>query len=74
MNQIIEYMLHAYVAKKSIKWELCLPLLEFAYNISKHTLIIYMYYFVLMHAPIFMLIQHYLKRVEMFLKDMQELL
>ena len=27
-----------------------------------------------MHAPIFMLILHYLKRVEMFLKDMQELL
>jgi hypothetical protein len=37
VNQIIEDMLHAYVANKPTKWEQYLPLLEFAYNNSRHT-------------------------------------
>ena len=37
VNQIIEDMLRAYVAKKLTKWERYLPILEFAYNSSKHT-------------------------------------
>ena len=37
VNQIIEDMLRAYVAKTPSKWEQYLPILEFAYNSSKHT-------------------------------------
>ena len=38
VNQIIEDMLRAYVGAKPTKWERYLPILEFAYNNSKHTL------------------------------------
>ena len=37
VNQIIEDMLRAYVGAKPTKWERYLPILEFAYNSSKHT-------------------------------------
>ena len=37
VNQIIEDMLRAYVGAKQTKWERYLPILEFAYNNSKHT-------------------------------------
>mgnify|MGYP000049383193 CR=1 FL=1 len=37
VNQIIEDMLQACGAKKPIKWEQYPPILEFAYNSSKHT-------------------------------------
>ena len=35
-NQILEDMLRSYVTKKQSNWEEYLPLLEFAYNSSKH--------------------------------------
>ena len=37
LNQIIEEMLRAYVGTKPTKWERYVPILEFAYNSSKHT-------------------------------------
>ena len=37
VNQIIEDMLRAYFGAKPTKWERYLPILEFAYNSSKHT-------------------------------------
>ena len=37
VNQIIEDMLRGYVGAKPTKWECYIPILEFAYNKSKHT-------------------------------------
>ena len=37
VNQILEDMLRSYVTKKQSNWEEYLPLLEFAYNSSKHS-------------------------------------
>ena len=36
VNQILEDMLRSYVSKKQSNWEEYLPILEFAYNSSKH--------------------------------------
>ncbi|RYA67920.1 hypothetical protein DD598_26420, partial [Enterobacter cloacae complex sp. 2DZ2F16B1] len=36
VNQVLEYMLRAYVSKKQSDWEEYLPILEFAYNSAKH--------------------------------------
>ncbi|MCO5557840.1 hypothetical protein L7F22_011412 [Adiantum nelumboides] len=37
VNQILEDMLRSYVSKKQSNWEDYLPILEFAYNSSKHS-------------------------------------
>ncbi|MCO5563781.1 hypothetical protein L7F22_017429 [Adiantum nelumboides] len=37
VNQILEDMLCSYVSKKQSNWEDYLPILEFAYNSSKHS-------------------------------------
>ncbi|MCO5584711.1 hypothetical protein L7F22_038643 [Adiantum nelumboides] len=37
VNQILEDMLHSYVSKKQSNWKDYLPILEFAYNSSKHS-------------------------------------
>lgn len=37
VNQILEDMLRSYVSKKQSNWEEYLPILEFAYNSSKHS-------------------------------------
>ena len=36
VNQVLEDMLRAYVSKRQSNWEDYLPILEFAYNSSKH--------------------------------------
>ena len=37
VNKVIKDMLQAHVVKKPMKWEHCLPILEFSYNDYKHT-------------------------------------
>ena len=38
VNQVLEDILRAYVSKKQTDWEDYLPILEFAYNITKHVM------------------------------------
>ena len=79
VNQIIEDMLRAYVAKKPSKWEQYLPILEFAYNSSKHTSTGYSP-FLLMYgfqprAPIDVTIHRdELESTQNFLRNMQDML
>jgi hypothetical protein len=79
VNQIIEDMLRAYVAKKPTKWEQYLPLLEFAYNSSRHTSTGYSP-FMLMYgfqprAPIDVTFNRdEFDSTQNFLRDMQEML
>ena len=79
VNQIIEDMLRAYVGAKPTKWERYLPILEFAYNSSKHTSTGYSP-FMLMYgfqprAPIDVSIHHdELRSMQKFLQDMQDML
>ena len=79
VNQILEDMLRAYVAKKQSKWEQYLPLLEFTYNNAKHTSTGYTP-FMLMYgfqprAPVDVTIHRAeLESTQNFLRDMQDML
>ena len=73
-------MLRAYVGAKPTKWERYLPILEFVYNISKHTSTGYSVFYVdvlffLPRAPIDVNIHHNeLQSTQNFIRDMQDML
>ncbi|MCO5590680.1 hypothetical protein L7F22_044654 [Adiantum nelumboides] len=79
VNQILEDMLRSYVSKKQLNWEDYLPILEFAYNSSKHlptgfTPFMLMYGFQLRSPMAVGLEKEKIQSVKDFLEDMNEML
>jgi hypothetical protein len=79
VSQIIEDMLEAYVAKKPIKWEQYLPLLEFIYKTFRHTqqdIVLLCWYMVFNNEPQSMSLfnKDDFNSTQNFLRDMQEML